>query len=307
MNRLDEIDKRLLFELDENCRITYRELASKIGISPNAIKKRIANLVDSGVIHEFVVQLRYRMVGGNIVISVIYTDGNEQRDQFFEELDKHPATLGIFPQVEKSYILWSQCIGLQQVNELSMHIRGIEHVTNLEMHIIGDHPLSDGRASDLTKMQLRVLSALLDNPRKQIVEICEETGLSARRVRKTLDEIHENESIHFAVFWNVNMGEGLYFMARVEYNVRVIDNKTVEKEFKDHFPVEYWYSYVSATEPVMFSVFVVKHTREMMDIESRVKKIAGVVAVRNLILYPVHIFKFPLRSALKEIIDNGLK
>ena len=96
-------------------------------------------------------------------------------------------------------------------------------------------------------------------------------------------------------------------MARVEYDVRVTEHKALEDEFKKRFPVEYWYSYVSATEPVMFSIFVVKHTREMMTIESGVKGMGGVASVRNLVLYPVHIFKFPLRDALKEIIDKELK
>ncbi|MFW9976456.1 MAG: Lrp/AsnC family transcriptional regulator [Candidatus Thorarchaeota archaeon] len=303
---MDEIDKRLLFELDENCRITYRELADRIGISPNAIKKRITNLIESGVIHEFVVQLRNRMADATLVISAITTDGAEDRSVFYEAINEHPATLGVFPQIEKSYILYSQCIGLQQVNDLSIHLRGIDHVSELEMHIIGEQPLPDGRTSDLTKMQLRVLKTLIDDPRKQIVEICQESGLSARRVRKTLEEIHENDSIHFAVFWNVNMGEGLYFMARVEFDARSTNSKTLEAELKEHLPVEYWYSYVSATEPVMFSVFVVKHTRDMQDVATKVKNMHGVISVRNMVLYPVQIFKFPLREALKTIIDAEL-
>ncbi len=304
---MDIVDRKLLNELDKNCRITYRDLANAVGLSANAVKKRITNLIDTGVINEFVVQLRNNMAGATIVISLISTDGEEDRDVFYAALNEDPSAAGVFPQISKSYILYSQCRGLRQLNELSAHIRGIEHVTDVEMHLIGEQPLPDGKSVDLTKLQLRVLAALIDDPRKPIVDICEETGLTARRVRKILDEIYESDSIHFAVFWNANMGEAIYFTAKVEFDVTKTDYGTLKQEFQDRFPEEYWYSYISATKPVMFSYFVVEHTRNIQMIEHQLKNISGIVSVKNLVLYPVHILKFPLRNALKEMIDVALR
>ncbi len=306
VNYVDQINKRILFELDLNSRLSYQELGDKIGISANAVKKRVAALIETGVIYEFVVQLKHRMAGASWVITVITTDGNEDVSAFYDEINKHPAVTGIFPQVTKSYVLFSQCIGIQQVNELSIHLRSIKHVADTEMHIIGKDPLSEGKVARLDRLQLRVLEALLDDARMPLVEISRTTGLSARRVRKVLDQLAENDNVHFAVYWNVNLGEGNFFLSRIQFDVRETSSTEVETEFNDQYPLEYWYSYVSATEPVMFSVFVVPHIREAREIEEYLKKLSGVQSVKNMVLYPAHIFKYPMQDALRKIIAERL-
>ncbi|MFW9800474.1 MAG: AsnC family transcriptional regulator, partial [Candidatus Thorarchaeota archaeon] len=38
---MDSADRRILWELDANCRTTYERLGRKLGLSANAIRKRI--------------------------------------------------------------------------------------------------------------------------------------------------------------------------------------------------------------------------------------------------------------------------
>ena len=42
--QLDKIDKRLLFELNQNCRIPETRLAKMVGKSKEAVRYRIKNL-----------------------------------------------------------------------------------------------------------------------------------------------------------------------------------------------------------------------------------------------------------------------
>ncbi len=56
----------------------------------------------------------------------------------------------------------------------------------------------------------------------------------------------------------------------------------------------------------MFSVFVVSHIREAREIEEYLKKLSGVQSVKNMVLYPAHIFKYPMQDALRKMIREQL-
>ena len=48
---LDEIDKRVIDELQHDGRIAYADLAPKIGLSPAATRQRVQRLLDHGVVN----------------------------------------------------------------------------------------------------------------------------------------------------------------------------------------------------------------------------------------------------------------
>ncbi len=50
IHNLDELDSKLVQELEQNARVSYAALASKIGTSPPTVRRRIDKLVDSGVV-----------------------------------------------------------------------------------------------------------------------------------------------------------------------------------------------------------------------------------------------------------------
>lgn len=64
--KYDEVDKRLLEELMENGRISYVELSEKIKLSRVAIKDRIDNLINEGVIEKFSAIINSEKIGKNV-------------------------------------------------------------------------------------------------------------------------------------------------------------------------------------------------------------------------------------------------
>ena len=50
---MDQTDLALSMMLLQDCRIPYRELADKLGLSVNAVHKRIQGLIDAGIIRGF--------------------------------------------------------------------------------------------------------------------------------------------------------------------------------------------------------------------------------------------------------------
>ncbi|MEV4889398.1 Lrp/AsnC family transcriptional regulator [Nonomuraea sp. NPDC050547] len=66
MSEIDEIDHRLLRLLREDGRRTFSEMATEVGLSVAAVKRRVDRLREAGVITGFTVQVDYAKLGWGI-------------------------------------------------------------------------------------------------------------------------------------------------------------------------------------------------------------------------------------------------
>jgi Lrp/AsnC family leucine-responsive transcriptional regulator len=60
---LDEIDWRILEEMQRNARVTYSELGRRVALTPPAVAERVRRLEEAGVIRGYRVELDHAMVG----------------------------------------------------------------------------------------------------------------------------------------------------------------------------------------------------------------------------------------------------
>ncbi|MHA2193146.1 MAG: Lrp/AsnC family transcriptional regulator, partial [Candidatus Thorarchaeota archaeon] len=74
---MDEIDMAILREMNTNCKASYRALARKTGLSPNAARNRITRLLDDGVITRFAIKLSVAMADADGFLAFVLTDGTE--------------------------------------------------------------------------------------------------------------------------------------------------------------------------------------------------------------------------------------
>ncbi|NYZ77171.1 Lrp/AsnC family transcriptional regulator [Candidatus Micrarchaeota archaeon] len=82
--RLDKIDRRLLYELDWNARQAETELAKKIGRSRETVRYRIAQLEKNGVISGYTTWIDVARLGYNVYKIYLKIGGTEEeREEFF--------------------------------------------------------------------------------------------------------------------------------------------------------------------------------------------------------------------------------
>ena len=81
--KLDQIDKALWQELYRNCRQSYQYLADKLGITPNAVRKRIEKLMESGVIVEWILSFTPAMIDS--CYSFVEVSTTDERHQGIKE------------------------------------------------------------------------------------------------------------------------------------------------------------------------------------------------------------------------------
>lgn len=269
---MDTIDRGIIWELHENCRISYQALAKKFGLTANGIRGRILKMMEAGIIDRFMVSLSAEMIDADIMFALVYTDGTEDPEEFITKLGQSPMTIfvGLIACTEGGvYHLAAQYIKSEGLNQIGSFIRSNKEVIRLEIYPI---LYRRGGKAELKKADLRVLKVLVDDARMPIREISEKTGLTARRVKRILDRFSETDCIWTAARWNLVAGGCIQFFMRTIYDERATTADKLAKWLRESFPREYWDTYFVATSPEVFVEFVVDDLRDIEQILRSMKK-----------------------------------
>ncbi|MFW9888045.1 MAG: winged helix-turn-helix transcriptional regulator [Candidatus Thorarchaeota archaeon] len=307
MSVLDPIDKKLILELDSNCRATFQELALKLKMTANAVRKRVTKLVEQGVIEEFVVIMRPAMTGAEFLVALLQTDGLEDEEALINKMGEYRGAVqaGLIASISgRAYLVFAEYIGAVGLMDLRKFLCGLESVQDVEMHTL---LRQQGTKIELSNLHLRVLRQLIEDARMSITDIANITGVSARRVRRILTEITESGAFWLAARWNLSAGEDTEFYLRIEIDEQVADREDVDEYLRNNYPNEYWLSFHSAIEPIVFAKFVAEHFREADDIARALKSAPFVKSTSVLICYPVYKFERLSQIILKErLTEAGL-
>ena len=98
---LDQIDRKILAELQADGRLSLAELAARVGLSVSPCLRRVRGLEESGVIARYVAVLDQRAVG--LPVSVFISIKMEsQREEALEQFAKAIAN---WPEVLECYLM----------------------------------------------------------------------------------------------------------------------------------------------------------------------------------------------------------
>ena len=57
---LDSVDEKIIQTLQKDSRKSFVEIASEIGLSESAVRRRVKNLIDNGIIKKFTIEMSAR-------------------------------------------------------------------------------------------------------------------------------------------------------------------------------------------------------------------------------------------------------
>ena len=254
----------------DNCRISYQELANTFEISANAIKKRVLKLEEFGVIQSYFVDLSLAMLDAEFAMFLVYTNGMENESDFMDNIGNHSAFSYVGPSSQNLYFAFATyqngSIGLHTV---SSFLHTLPNVVRIETY-----PLiyERGNKREFSAIHIMVLKELLDDPKKSISEIVTNTGLTARIVRKTLNDFITGNAIKFAIRWNLSAGGSVQFLLKIEWDPKNTNYVQIMNFLQERFPTSYWLSLVSAIEPVIYANFVVDSLLEVDEVRAEIKK-----------------------------------
>jgi len=110
MEKIDELDRKILSVITRNARIPFKDVADKCGVSRAAIHQRVQKMFDNGVITGSGYQVNAEMLGYTrcVLIGVELTSGSKYKD-VVKSLTKIPEiveeyyTLGAYAMLIKMF------------------------------------------------------------------------------------------------------------------------------------------------------------------------------------------------------------
>jgi DNA-binding Lrp family transcriptional regulator len=210
--KLDKIERKILFELDKNCRISDTQLAKKVGRSREAIKYRIKQLVDKGVIEKFITSINHAKIG------ITYYKIFLQLENIPEEKEKLFSFVGNHPKIPWHGIcsrVWDYIIGISAEsaiefdkikNEIFTKFKHliikkeigimIETKQYVKKYLTGDVYEVKSFAGEISNNKIdeldqRILSVLANNARIPIVQLSREVNSSVKIISNKIRNLEK--------------------------------------------------------------------------------------------------------------------
>lgn len=299
---MDYIDKQILLSLLNYCRVTYQELATIHNISSNAIKKRIDKLESNGIIESYVVELSYAMIDAERAMLFVSTSGIEDSTQFIQDLGKN-ETINYVGELSGSvYIIFtSYQNGSEGLGKVTAFLRTFDFINKIE-----DYPIFTfkGIKKDFSHQELLVLRELVKNPRESVSGIANMTKLPAKVIKKVLDEFKTNQRIMLTIRWNLNAGDNIIFLERIEIDEKVTSMDKLSAWLEKTFQKSYLAPIICTTVPVIYAAFTIDQLAELHEIESILKKQPGFKSLITYMGKPSYSFDDIRTDYLKHLLKQ---
>ena len=198
---MDDVDFRLCGMLILNSRISYRDLSDRLGLSLQAVHRRIQVMQAQGVIRGFTAGLSFSYLNA----AVAYLFGISEA----KSMDRVAHTLS---QDDRTYVVLVTgrnrlSIGavLRDHSELEDYVEFAKREARLTDLTIGLMSMTQvgaertavaDREASLTTLDYRIVRALKDDSRRPVEDIAAELRISAATARRRLSRLMDLSLIH---------------------------------------------------------------------------------------------------------------
>lgn len=196
---MDNINLQILRLLARDSRTLYKNIASAVGITPNAAKKRINKLISNGVIRSFSIVINPVIFGYEkeciLIIKNIGKSINEQ--DVFKKVSLLGDVFLDFKQLEQAatlFVLFVRKGAEDKIGILTDLLRPAE----VESMFGSFRPVN----VSIHSSNLEIMKCLLSDPQMPVEDIAKETSLSRKTVARRLDMMRENHVLQFSTSTN---------------------------------------------------------------------------------------------------------
>ncbi|MBN2052466.1 Lrp/AsnC family transcriptional regulator [Candidatus Woesearchaeota archaeon] len=93
---IDGIDKKIINNLIDNARYSYRQLAGKVGVSVATVMNRVKRLEKAGVIAKYTIGVKYSFIGYDMQIIMDVRVSKGKLSEVEEKIAKHPNVFAVY-------------------------------------------------------------------------------------------------------------------------------------------------------------------------------------------------------------------
>ena len=239
---MDRTDISLCLFLMSNSRAPYHELAARLGLSINAVHKRISALVNQGVIKAFTAHPSLVSLGA--VIVWVYGRSEAARPS-----DVHLR----LKADDRTYWVANSGGGyvyaggyLRGIEELDDYVAFVRSEGELADPTVGIMPAMRPRRKEaLHPLDYRILASLRRDSRKPATDVATEVNASVKTVHRRLEWMMENGLVDLSIDWYPDASDDIVSLCHVEVDPRSDRMKVLDalkKRYSENLLVEVLFS-----------------------------------------------------------------
>jgi len=274
---LDGTDISLCLMLLTNSRAPYHELAARLGLSINAVHKRIGAMAASGIIRAFTAHPSLASLGA----VAVWVYGRSETP--------HPGEIHLRLNANDS-VYWVANSGggyiyvggyLKSLSELDQYVAFVKREGEIPDPTVGIIPQASGRfpGEALRPLDYQILAALQKDSRKPASDVASEVNASAKTVHRRLERMVEKGLVEFSVDWYPDASNDIVSLCHVGIAPRADRQKvldSVRRGFSQNILVEVLFSNL----PNLLVFFLWTNTmKQMEELRERLEKEDGVGSV----------------------------
>ena len=193
---MDEIDLAIIKKLFGNSRLTYRELADMVELGVSAVHKRIRKLEDDGVINAYTARPSISALK-SLWIMTFGTSKAKSLEAVSKELGQHESVEFVAIAGGKFLYVSGFLRNISELQDYSSYVSKVSQIDNPRVGIINIPYVTI--PEPLTTIDYKILRILNRDARKTITDIADDVGLSAKTVRKRLNQMIDNNLALFSI------------------------------------------------------------------------------------------------------------
>jgi DNA-binding Lrp family transcriptional regulator len=276
---MDEIDIEIIKFLIINSRLSYREISDHLGLSVNAIYRRIQILMDLDIIQKFTAKINPNAV--NAIYTFIFGETKSQNlTEMTSKLGSHKNTYNIMLSSRNHIYVGAL---LQNIHELDEYTSFVSQTAEIQFPTIGllhqvsyssdiryKNPIS--RTMNLDKLDLEIIRSLKNDSRKPISEIAEDVSSTSQTVRRRLSRMMKEGLIRLTIDFNPFSSDHVFALLQISLkpgtNKDEIANSLIN-DYKSHI----FFCWTFSNIPNLLLCYVWSKTiNELNDLMKLIKK-----------------------------------
>ncbi|UCD00675.1 MAG: AsnC family transcriptional regulator [Promethearchaeota archaeon] len=293
---MDEIDLKIILLLMNNSRLTYRDISDQLGLSVNAVYKRVQTMIDIRTIEKFTARLKPYAI--NAIYVFIFGQSNAQNmDKVIKELGQHDNTWQIILSSRNYIYIGAMLENIHQLDDYSSFVSQIAEIQSLKMGLLsGVHYTASvpyivpkSRAMNYDKLDLEIIRSLHNDSRKPIAEVADEINSTSNTVRRRLNRMIEEGIIELSIDFNPEASNDIFATFQITVKPSV-DKNEVAQLLNEKFYPNIFYCWTFSNLPNIILCWVwANNTKELTELVENIKK-ENVDSIIFDIMYKVYYF-----------------
>jgi len=307
---MDILDKQIIMELSNNCRISYTYLGQKYQVSSNTIKNRVRILEKGGIIGRFTFEFNPSLINTNSVL-ILFRFRSLLEEERIKQIGLHPLITGIGVGVEAGFAtgLYRNHRELSTLSDIFHSLEDFVEVTifPILLPISADRVSPQGTLNDIKPSDWKILRFLRHDGRASLSELSEKTHISVKTIRKRIESLQERKMITLTIQINpgkITRGMMAVFVVELKkltQQLRIkIDNKIRSKR-----PRHFWVSWQVVDRPIVILAFQAESVEEVKLIQEDIQKtIPKIESLTHLIGGSMNYYPDLTDELLKENVEK---